>query len=507
LSERSTGIVCNKLNSLQSTIERHLSFERASFHTPGHKGRLQFETGSAASETRNQESASDAAISWQCDVTELPGLDDLSNPQGILKSLEANAAELWQAGDSVLSVNGASAGLMAAILSLAGSGKFLLVPRNAHRSIVNGIVLSGLQPIWYEPIWDDDWGCWTSVNATTIAKALATESSDIAGVVVVSPTYGGALSEIKEIAEVCHGNCLPLIVDEAHGAHFIPGSAMPQSAVVLGADIVVQSLHKTLSGLTQTGVTHIGRESLVSADHFRACLRLVQTTSPSYPLLVSIEQAISEVSGRNGLAKLASLKELAVGLNTAIDQIDFMKTFNTKYGTDPLHLLVSVKTAPAEELNEFLMQRGVFAEAVVGGGLLFLLGVGSKAADAEILLEFLRDFTEQAAVAPSEGERAPARPCSSMRFDLEQVMTPRMASLVPSSLVPIEQAADRIAAECVAPCPPGVPLCVPGQRLTKEVLNHIPTRQVRVVDEDAGECVHDKLISATEISNGNNSSR
>jgi arginine decarboxylase len=507
LSERNSGVACSKLNGLQSTIERHVSFERASFHTPGHKGRLQAETGSAASKGQDQKNTGDAGISWQYDVTELPGLDDLSNPQGILRSLETNAAALWQAGESVLSVNGASAGLMAAVLSLADSDGFLLVPRNAHRSIVNGLVLSGLEPIWYEPIWDDVWGLWTSVNATAIAKALETRIGKIAGVVVVSPTYGGALSDIKAIADVCHGHRLPLIVDEAHGAHLIPGSAMPQSAIVLGADIVVQSLHKTLSGSTQTGITHIGRQSLVSSDHFRACQRLVQTTSPSYLLLSSIERVINEMTGLNGLAKLASLTDLSIELDAAINAIAGMKTFTTKYGTDPLHLLVTAKSAPAEELNQFLMQRGIFAEAVIGDGLLFMLGVGSSLADAEILLELLRDFVEQAKTVPGEGERAPARSCSFKRFDLEQVMTPRKASLMPSRAVPIEQAADCIAAECVAPCPPGVPLCVPGQRLTKEVLNHIPTRQIRVVNEDAIECVQDRLISATEISNGNNSSR
>ncbi len=497
------------MKSLQSAIEEHVAQEVVSFHTPGHKGRFSadiVESGEKSTNITQSENAYQLRNVLQSDLTELPGLDDLSDPAGVLKNLERRAAELWQAASSLISVNGASAGIVAAMLSLAARGSFVLVPRNAHRSVVNGLVLSGLTPIWYEPIWDEKWQTWSSVNVKTMAESLAHAGTDLAGVVAVSPTYGGALSDIPAISALCHERGVPLIVDEAHGAHFIPGSGMPPSAVAGGADIVVHSLHKTLSALTQTGVVHIGKGSLITEDHFRACLRLVQTTSPSYVLLASIERAIDEISGDSGRKALADLQDLALRLDSDLSRIEGLSTFSTEYGTDHLHLLVASDQMSPQRLNQYLSECGIFAEAIIGSGVLLLLGLGSRTIHGKILLQSLRNLVDQSAGLDHDDKLAQSSQCSSYRFEIDQVMTPRAASLAPSLLVPIENATDAIAAECIAPCPPGVPICVPGQRLTKDVLHQIPVKQIRIVDEGANRCVHANSISATEISNGNNSS-
>ncbi len=449
---------------------------------PGHKGRV------LGAQPGNND------VSFSGDLTELPGLDDLSDPSGILKSLEERAAKVWGASSSIISVNGASAGLTAAILSLVPLGKkHLLVPRNAHRSIVNGLVLSGLEPIWYEPTWDEQWHLWSSVDAKTVGDFLAEKAESVAGVVVVSPTYGGAFSDLPAIARQCRLSGVILIVDEAHAAHLIPHSSMPPSAVSAGGDIVVQSLHKTLSALTQTGIVHIGKTKLAAndpsnssnssnaSDYLRSCLRLVQTTSPSYLLLASIEKAIGEVSGAEGVDRLAELLRLSQHLKAGVEQIPEFKVFDTEDGADPLHVLIKHARFSGEQLHDFLAGQGIFAEAVLGHGLLLLLGTGSKMQDIELLLGSLRDFAEQAKDAPSECTGNALSAGVFERLALEQVMAPREAAMSPSHLVPIDEAAGCIAAECVAPCPPGVPLCVPGQRLTKDLLNNLRTEQIRVV--------------------------
>ena len=174
-------------------------------------------------------------------------------------------------------------------------------PGNAHRSIIHGLILSGLFPVWYEPFWDAEWGIWGPVLATSAERVLDRCGGELAGMVVVSPTYAGAISNIAAISKHCKGHGIPLVVDEAHGAHSLPDSVMPQSALAAGADIVVHSLHKTLTALTQTGLVHLGKDSSIDLAALRGALNLLQTSSPSYILLSSVEQAFNQLERRKGV--------------------------------------------------------------------------------------------------------------------------------------------------------------------------------------------------------------
>lgn len=439
-----------------------MQFEKASFHMPGHKGRL-LENGSTI------------------DLTELPGLDDLTQPTGVLQKLEQRAAAVWQAARSIISVNGASAGIVSVISSLAPGKRRLLVPRNTHRSAVSALVLTGLEPIWYDPVWNSGWGLWTGVSVSYIKKLFQNlDCADIAGMLVVSPTYAGVVSDVESLADLCHENGLPLIVDEAHGAHFL-NSMYPASALTQGADLVVHSMHKTLPALTQTGVIHVSAQALpcVDAELIKRHLNLIQSSSPSYPLLRSIETAIEYLESDEGKERLRHVAELRWDAQNTLALRPRFEFLGGKFAVDPLHLMLSVANASPEEVYDYCAERGVFAEAILGRGVLFLLGIGSQEEDVQHLLQALEALDK-------EPVNAVFQEPPSFHYPVEQVISPREAFLLPSQVVPTREAVGKIAAECLAPCPPGIPICVPGQKVHPEVMNLANVKEIRVVSGPVG---------------------
>ncbi len=407
---------------------------------PGHKGRT----------------TQSLFLTLPNDVTELPGLDDLTYPAGVLADLEERGARIWQAGQSIISINGASAGILAALLACVRSGKpKLLLPRNAHRSAVHALVLSGLQPVWYEPTWDETFGLWSTVDARGFAGAIAEHKNELAGALVVSPTYTGALSDICELSALAHDAGIPLVVDQAQGAH------LPLHAVACGADVTIHSLHKTLSGLTQTALIHVAGGSLIDAQSVRDMLRLVQTSSPNYLLLCSIDSAISHLESSSLQSIHETFRQLKQQLCSALAANALLTVQPPADDADAAHVLVAHKEMTAPQLFDALQAAGIGAEAVFGQCVLLLLGTGSTTDDITALVEALGKL---APAQPHLNETAPAaRP-----HFAEQSMNPRLAYLSPVELVEAGSAAGRIAAECLAPCPPGTPIVVPGQRILND---------------------------------------
>ena len=433
------------------------------------------------------------SLGLQGDVTELTGLDDLSAPTGVTHGICVRASKVWNSHSSFISVNGATAGLLAAVLSLAVRGQKLLLPRNAHRSVVSALVLSGLTPIWYEPQWDQQWKTYTVVDPESIKQLLQTETG-CAGIVVVSPTYGGAITDIAAISAIAHEHKVPLIVDEAHGAHFIADSNMPPSAIAAGADIVVHSLHKTLGALTQTGVIHIGTNSQIDAEAVQIALNLIQSSSPSYQLLVSIESAIDQVGNADGLQQLQALAARAKSFRERITDLGAYDIYESvpnaaaQSGAEaarvnPTHLLIAHHKESAGALKEALAGQGIFVETTVGKGVLLMLGVGTSDEDIDIAVAALRNFDNQCRANERLNRQTAGEDCALIEHParIEQMINPRVAATAPSHSVPTSQAENQIAAECIAPCPPGIPVCVPGQKLTKEVLKQITKDRVRIV--------------------------
>lgn len=438
--------------SLVEKIATVVSSERASFHTPGHKGRPQ-------SFGKDGRFAFDIAH----DVTELPGLDDLSHPGSVLLTLENRLAALFGARRTFISVNGASACLMAALMAAASLGRRVLVPANLHRSAVAGLTWANLEPVWFRPEWNSDYGFYQQVSVETIEYALA--QNDVAALLIVSPTYQGALSDIAAISSLCKRKGVLLIVDEAHGAHLLAPDFLPVSALECGADIVIHSLHKTLTGLTQTGALHIAPDSRFSLDHVRSFLSAVQSSSPSYPLMASIEQMVDFMSCDRGLLRLQSVACLAEKLKGEVEKLACFDVYAQAAIHDPLHLLIRPRFQV--DLAFQLQKRGIGIEAVFNQSVLLLLGMGSETEDIDTLVDFLTDIAAGSDHCIVEAQKHDAPPL------FMQVLNPAEALLAPSQVVPVEEALERICVECIAPCPPGTPVVVPGQLIEKQNLAYM----------------------------------
>lgn len=443
--------------TLLDAIEAQISAEKASFHTPGHKGRLSLRLQGEI---------------WNADLTELPGLDELAESAGVLEKLQNRIAKKWNSRRSFISVNGASAALCAAIVACAGLGTKIVLPRNVHRSALNALIISGLDPLWYEAEWLDEWQCWGAANEASLNDVIANCTDSIAAVVICSPSYSGSVSNIEAIAKHCHKRGIQLIVDEAHGAHLLKQHRFQPGALNFDADLVVHSLHKTLSAPTQTGALHVNHNCVLSDMQIKVALNMLQSSSPSYLLMLGIEAALDDVDA----GSLEDTQDLSINLRKAINSLKNIETLETASGEDPLHVLIKHNHLSAEDLYTQLSHHGIFAETILGNGVLLLLGSASKQADLDHLVQTLLslDSIQNEKDESFAGKKPTFAP---------QDMNPRKAFFAKSSSIPIEQAPGRIACDYYAPCPPGYALIAPGQKYSQESIKVLTTETVRVVTD------------------------
>jgi len=361
--------------------------------------------------------------------------------------------------------------VIAAIMAAAGIARRILVPANLHRSAVSGMALSGLEPVSYQPAWSADFGFYEQVDVETIESALS--ASGAGALLVVSPTYQGAMSDIAAIAAVCKKRGILLIVDEAHGAHLLKPDSMPVSALSCGADIVIHSLHKTLPALTQTGVLHIAHDSRFALDHLRSLLSCLQSSSPSYPLMTSVEYTVDYLEKDAGRKCLQNVFAQADRLRSAVRALDAYDIYVSSAIHEPLHVLLKARFPV--ELSEELQARGIGIEASFNQSVLLLLGMGTQESDVTFLLSALAELAEIAKAQEPKGQDAGSKLFSKHSpppLFQQAIETSRVLS-APSHVVPVEDAIGRTCMECIAPCPPGTPVVVPGQLLTEEVIGYV----------------------------------
>jgi len=471
-SDELSKIHCAEGNTLRKCLENHLIKETVSFHTPGHKGRLRWTVSEDL---------------CRYDLTELPGLDDLSQPRDVLARLENRVAKTWDAEDSILSVNGASNAILAALLAIAPRGNRVLVPRNSHRSVISGLVLAGFEPIWYEPRWQEEWGLWADVETLQFAQVVEDEiakngSAGIAGALLVSPTYTGDVSDVRALAQICHKHSFPLIVDEAHGAHFLTPQTRKLSGLACGADLVVHSFHKNLDAFTQCGAVHISHDGArnfgFSATELRAALSTTQSSSPSYLLLRSIDEMLSSLETGETIDQLSSGHSLGRQLKQELAGISKFSCYESQFASSPFHILFRIDGLTSEEIFATLSEHGVFVEGCFGDAVLLMLGVGTIPADLHTLIALCREIQPKASKMQTT-KRGHAKPAP-----LQQVISPRQAVLGKKRRVMKKDALGAIAAECVSSCPPGWPSIVPGQKVSEENANCEEFEFLRVVDSE-----------------------
>lgn len=425
---------------------RHIEMVPTPFHVPGHKRRPGPNPGGQA-----------LTHLRSLDLTEVGNLDDLHAPSGVILEAQALAAEAFGAAETFFVVGGSTAGLHALMLAAVKPGEKVALPRNSHRSLVGALILSGAEPVWMDVQIDEGLGLAGSVQLPSLTHSL----NDVKALFLTHPTYFGRGGNLATEIALAHRHKIPAIVDEAHGTHFGFCDAFPPSALSVGADAVVQSTHKTGGSLTQSSMCHLGHQHRVDGHRVRDMLRLIQSTSPSYILMASLDLARREMALEASTGWQRAIEMSA----TARKRISSIRGISVAEVDDPTRLLIDVRARGITgwQASQALLEQGIGVEISGPGYFLAII----TPADTPRTIEELVLAVGNLPAGDSKIAMPPAPP------EPELVMTPREAYLGPKRLVPLRHSVGRIAAEMVAPYPPGVCVLVPGERITPDVAGYL----------------------------------
>jgi arginine decarboxylase len=441
---------------------------RSAFHTPGHK------RGQGTPETLR--SLLGTAV-FAADLPELPELGNLFAPEGAIRSAQELAAEAFGAEQTWFLANGTTCGIEAAVLAVCNPGDKLVLPRNAHQAAIAALILSGAIPIFVDPVYDPVWGIAHSMTTAAVAIALE-QHPDAKAVMMVYPTYYGICGEIEAIAQLAHQRDIPLLVDEAHGAHFAFHQDLPIAALAAGADLTVQSTHKVLAAMTQASMLHVQGER-IDRPRLSKALQLVQSTSPSYLLLASLDAARQQMA-LEGRSLMNRTLELADRASAEIRKISGLSVFQLHQAMpgwvafDRTRLTVDVSQLGLTgfEADEILHETlGVTAELPGLQHLMFIVTLGNTAFDLDRLVNGFEKLAERAVDRPIALPKM-SRPDAHASISQPDI-SPRAAFFSEAETLPIAQTLDRISAELVCPYPPGIPVLFPGERVTQDAVVYL----------------------------------
>jgi len=457
-------------------LRHYATHAHAPFYTPGHK------RGVGISRPLADLFGS---LVFQADLPELPDLDNLYAPDGVIREAQDLAAQAFGADQTWFLVNGSTAGAIAAILATCTSGEKIILPRNIHSSAISGLILSGAMPIFVNPEYDPDWDMVNSVTPMSIEKAL-TKHPDAKAVMMVYPTYQGVCGDVEAIANLCHEHNIPLIVDEAHGPHFHFHPDLPPSALSCGADVSIQSIHKVLGAMTQASMLHL-KGSRVDPQAIRRSLQLIQSTSPSYLLLASLDAARQQMAlqGESLISQTLDLAQRAKQNLKTLPQLAILEPKISRgfMALDPTRLSVKVSSCglTGYEVDQLLHDRhGVIAELPSAQYLTFIISLGNTQTDIEQLVQGLSQVcqtpgTHQFDSSPTVLQRWKeeclfVHPSS---FLITPALSPREAFFSQTETLPLEQTDERICAEIICPYPPGIPAIMPGEMINMSALDYL----------------------------------
>ncbi|MEL7224893.1 MAG: aminotransferase class I/II-fold pyridoxal phosphate-dependent enzyme, partial [Cyanobacteria bacterium J06576_12] len=394
----------------------------AAFYTPGHK------RGQGIAQ-RHRELFGDAI--FRADLPELPELDNLFAPEGVILQAQQLAAEAFGAEQTWFLANGSTCGIEAAILATCGPGDKIIVPRNAHISVISGLILSGAVPIYVSPSYSAEWDMPIGVEPQSIERALK-EYPDAKAVLVVSPTYQGICSDLGAIAAHTHTHNIPLIVDEAHGPHFAFHRDLPTTALSSGADIVIQSTHKVLSAFTQAAMLHTQGER-IDQSRLAQSLQLTQSTSPSYLLLGSLDAARHQMSTQ-GKALMTRTIDLANRASHELKQLSGLRvlqpgSMDSELRGDCTRLTVDVSPLGLTgfDADDLLHTKyGITAELPALRTLTFIISLGNTTHDIDQLIEGFTRLCAEHSQTSQHSEFQGLSPLS-VKTISSSALTPRQA--------------------------------------------------------------------------------
>jgi arginine decarboxylase len=455
------------LDALLAYAER----DPARLHVPGHKG-------GPGADPQLLEAIGERALAL--DIPALTHGIDVGVEPTPFELAQRLAAEAWGAKRAWFLVNGASQGNLSAGLALAHYGETIVVQRNAHSSAIDALVLSGLRPTFAAPELDPVLGIAHCLTAETLDQALSRTPGAV-GAWIVSPTYFGAVADVRALAEVAHAHGVPLIVDEAWGAHMAFHERLPAHALSLGADLVISSTHKIVGSLTQSAMLHLGEGGggLIGEDAVDRAVTLTESTSPSSLLTASLDAARRQAAV-HGRELLGHTMEVLTHTREQIQAIEGLDVLDERlagrggvFAYDPLRLAVDVRgvAATGYELAPLLRELGDINLELYGQNVLVaVFGMGERTLpEAARFVHALQQAVERVGLDPDGASASFAAPPPWG----ELAMTPREAFLGAQEAVSAANAVGRIAAESLATYPPGIPNVLPGERLTAETLAYI----------------------------------
>jgi arginine/lysine/ornithine decarboxylase len=448
----------------------HAKKNTVSFHMPGHKGAGIY-SRYGYGEFLNR--------IMDCDITEIPGADNLFQTEGIIRDTQQKYATLNDVGYSYLLINGTSGGLIAAILASVPTPKKLIMARNCHKAVFNALTLGNIQPVYAYPEQLEGQEIAGPISAEEIQKLL-TENPDAEAVILPSPNYYGICSDIKAIADVVHQAGKVLIVDQAHGAHlhffhkYGAGEGMPRSAESCGADIVVNSTHKTLASFTQSAILNLNSDRI---DRYllEDKLQSIQSTSPSYLLMGSLD-INAELLINHGKALVGEWKENLDDFYTRATKIPGLSIMIApNLDRTKINLDMSLLGFSGSDLEQALNQWDIYPELYTGNLLMCMTGIGNTREHMERLLGALMGISE--AKRDKNGAESSESEGKMRQHNVSQHTLPPQAEFVgiPNSkiYVPLAEAMGQTCAGSVIPYPPGIPLICPGEAFTAEIIQYI----------------------------------
>jgi arginine/lysine/ornithine decarboxylase len=439
----------NKLPLYEALME-YRNKKTHSFHVPGHKN------GSVFPEQGQDIYQSILSI----DVTELTGLDDLHHASGVIKKSEELAASLYGSKLCFFLVGGSTVGNLAMIMATCEEGDTVLVQRNSHKSIINGLKLAKVNPIFIDPNYDDNAQIATCLDESLVIETLKMHKNARA-LIMTRPNYYGYANSIEKIVEFAHKLNVVVLVDEAHGAHFGHHSSMlPNSAIDYQADIVVQSAHKTLPAMTMSSYLHYN-SNLVDLNKLKYYLQLFQSSSPSYPLMASLDLARFYLA-KLPEAELAKTLKLIGEFKTVLNEIPQLKVVeNAEYELDPLKVTIQSRCQlTGFELQKLLETEGIYTELADQWNVLLILPLTINT-DLISVVENIKDKLKGKTVTENLIKIINVNESKVTRLELTFAEMDQMDIEV----VPLEKAIGKITSEEIIPYPPGIPLLISGEKI------------------------------------------
>lgn len=447
-----------RVKPLLNALEEFAAKDRIIMHMPGHKGGRLF-----SKKFKEQ--------IFQYDLTELPGLDNFHRARGVLADSMKACARAFGARETFFLVNGSTSGIHAMLAACLHQGDKLLVARNCHIAVINALILFGIQPVFVMPRYDEEWQMSIPAELESWQKALE-ENPDAKGAFVTSPDYYGVCTPLENLAGLLHERNKILLVDEAHGAHFVFSDRLPQTALQQGADACVQSLHKTMPAFTQTALLHIGT-SRIPAERVKRSVSMLTTTSPSYMLMASMDYA-RDFAEQEGSEMYETLVGALNAMKTEMAELEKLRLVPDSirgYQRDATRIVVDTSRTASNgiQFSRILEETyGIIAEMADESHVVLIFTPADTMEELDVLKKALRLLDKK---MNSVREKTGICPYADQPL---RCQLPSLSDYLGKVVyIPLESAAGFVSASMVTPYPPGVPVLCPGETITENVIAQI----------------------------------